>query len=297
MGELAAVATSILWAFTSIQFTIAGRRVGSQVVNSARLVLAVLFLSLIHLASYGIPFPVDAEPSRFAWLGASGVVGLVLGDAALLQALLMIGPRRAMLIMTLAPVITTVIAWLWLGEMLTWPQIAAILMTVGGVAWVVSEQRNGAATSVNDRRRYLGGILLALGGATGQALGLILAKQGLAGSFSALSATLIRMAVAMVVLWLLIVGRGRLRNTLSALGDRGAWLPLLSGAATGPVLGVWLSMIATQRAHVGIASTLMALSPIFIIPLEQIVFHEKASSRALVGTVLALAGSAIIFLA
>ena len=81
MGELAALGTSVLWTFTSIQFTLAGRRVGSQAVNRIRLVLAALFLSLAHLLLYGELWPLHAEPWRWGWLGLSGIVsGLVLGN-------------------------------------------------------------------------------------------------------------------------------------------------------------------------------------------------------------------------
>jgi len=296
MGEIAALATSFFWSFTSIQFTLAGQRIGSEVVNRTRLVLAVLYLSLAHLLLHGELWPIHAEPFRWGWLGLSGTVGLALGDACLLQAFLLIGTRQAMLIMTLVPVISTLLAWGGLGEILHLAEMGAVLLTVGGVAWVVSERRQAQGASVESKRQYALGVLLGLGGALGQALGLVTAKQGLVGDFPSLSATLIRMVVATGVIWLLTLARGQVGATWHALRDKKARLFIAGGALTGPFIGVWLSMVAIQRAHVGIASTLMALSPIILIPLGHWVFHEQTSPRAVAGTIVALAGATIIFL-
>jgi drug/metabolite transporter (DMT)-like permease len=298
MGEIAALAVSFCWSLTSIQFTLAGQRIGSQVVNRARLVLAVLCLSVAHLLLHGELWPVHAEPFRWGWLGLSGVIGLAMGDASLFQAFLFIGPRRAMLLMTLVPVISTLLAWGWLGETLHPTEIVAVSLTVGGVAWVVSERQQGQVRGARagSDRRYVLGVLLGLGGALGQALALVTAKQGLAADFPSLSATLIRMVVASGVVWLLALAQRQVAPTWRALGDRRARLFLIGGSLTGPSIGVWLSMVAVQRAQVGIASTLMALSPIILIPLERWIFHARVSPRSVVGTVVALAGASIILL-
>ena len=296
IGEIAALGTALFWSLTSIQFTQAGRRIGSGRTNRIRLVLAVTYLLLAHLLLYGKLWPTQAEPFRWGWLGVSGVMGLVLGDASLFQSFVTIGPRRGMLMMTLVPVISSLVAWGWLGETLHPVEIGAILLTVGGIAWVVSEGNQGRENSVESRRQYGLGVLFGLGGATGQALGLVLAKQGLVGGFPSLSATLMRMLVATGVLWLITLVRGQAGETWQALKDREALRSVIGGSLTGPFLGVWLSMVAVQRAHVGIASTLMAMSPIMLIPLTHWIFGEKISPRSIAGTVVALAGAAIILL-
>ncbi len=296
MGEIAALLTSLCWSLTSVQFTLAGRRLGSGVVNRIRLVLAALFLASVHLLLYGQPLPLDAEPFRWGWLGLSGTVGLVLGDASLFQSFVLIGPRRGMLLMTLAPVISTLLAWGWLGETLLPVEIGAIFLTVGGIAWVVSERQPEAEAGIESQGRYGVGVLFGAGGALGQALGLVLAKQGLVGEFPSLSAALIRMVTAVVVIWAFTLVQGRVKAVWRALGDRKALVPVVGGALTGPFAGVWLSMVAVQQAPVGIASTLMAMSPIMLIPLSYWVFHERISLRAVAGTAVALVGATIILL-
>jgi drug/metabolite transporter (DMT)-like permease len=296
MGEIAALATSFCWSFTSIQFTLAGQRVGSEVVNRTRLILAVLYLSLTHWLLYGEVWPIHAEPFRWWWLGLSGTLGLVLGDSCLFQAFLLIGTRRAMLFVTLTPIISTLVAWGWLGETLYPAEMGAVLLTVGGIAWVMLERQQEQEASVESKKQYALGVLLSLGGTLAGALGLVAAKQGLAGDFPSLSATLIRMVVAMGVIWLLTLARGQVGVTWAAQRDKEARLFIARGALTGPFIGVWLSMVAVQRAHVGIASTLISLGPIIVIPMAHWVFHEQVSPRAVAGTVVALVGATIIFL-
>jgi drug/metabolite transporter (DMT)-like permease len=294
MGEIAALGTSILWSFTSILFTIAGQRVGSVVVNRIRLVVAVVFISLTHWILQGEIIPRDISPERFFWLGLSGVIGLVAGDASLFQAFVLIGPRLSMLMMALAPVMSTMLAWIFLGEFLKVSDILAVLITIAGIVWVVCE--SNARLPEIERKDFVLGILFGVGGALGQAVGLITSKIGMEGGFPPLSATLLRMVMAMVVIWIITMFQGKVRVTLQALKDQQTFLAILGASIVGPYLGVWLSLIAIDQAQVGIASTLMALSPIFLLPLAKWIFKEEISGRIVFGTVFALIGVTMIFM-
>ncbi len=293
-GEIAALATSVAFSFGSTFLTIAGRRVGSMVLNRTRLVLSIVFLVFTHWIVLGIPFPFQAGSDRWLWLGLSGIVGLVIGDFFLFQAFVWIGPRLSMLMMSLAPVIAAFQAWIFLEETISLMQMGAILLTLGGVAWVVMG-RNPSGN--NTDRNYARGILFGLVGAIGQATGLVLAKNGLGGDFSPISANLIRMVAAAIVLWLITFIQGEAKATVQALiENRRGVLFVLLGTFTGPFLGVSFSLLAIQHAEVGIASTLMALPPVLLLPISFVVFKERYSWGAVVGTLLAIAGVALLFL-
>jgi drug/metabolite transporter (DMT)-like permease len=295
IGELAALATSLCWSFTSTFFTLSGRRVGSVVTNRVRLLLAVAFLTAAHWL-LRLPLPTGAPAWRWAWLAASGVVGLVLGDALLFQAFVMIGPRVTMLLMSLVPLIGTALAWWFLGEVLTPAQLAGMALTIAGVAWVVAERAPGDGAD-RPRRVFALGVLGGLGAAAGQALGLVLAKPGLAGDFPALSGTWMRMVAAAGVTWVFTALVRQVRPTFRALRDRpDALRYLLGGAFFGPFLGVTLSLVAVQRAPVGVASTLMALPPVFLLPISRVVFGETVGWQAVAGTLVAVAGVALLAL-
>lgn len=294
-GELAALGTAILFSVTSTQFTLAGRQVGSMVVNRTRLILAILLLTFAHL-TIGLPFPSYAPAQRWFWLGISGIVGLVLGDAFLFQGFVYIGPRLSMLIMSLVPIIASLFAWLFLNETLSTGQVLGILLTIIGVVWVILEA-GGGRNYRGQNPNYLTGILFALAGATGQALGLIFAKKGLVGDFPAISATLIRMLVAGIVLWMFTILNRQAGPTITILGShRRAFLLIFGGSITGPLLAVTLSLIAIQRTEIGIASTIMALTPIFLLPISYIVFKEHFGWQAIAGTIIAMIGVALLFL-
>ena len=124
----------------------------------------------------------------------------------------------------------------------------------------------------------------------------VASKKGMVGGFSPLSATLMRMMVAAMVIWGYALLRGRAGRTLRAMTDKQTGPIILGGAIAGPFLGVWLSLIAIQLTQVGIAATLMALSPIFLLPASHWIFKEQISLQSIIGTIVAIGGVALIFL-
>lgn len=296
IGEVAGLLTSVFFSIGPSFFTLAGRSVGAPVVNRTRLLVTFLMLLVIHWFVMDSPLPVEAAPERWFWLSLSGVIGLVIGDAFLFQALIQIGPRLTLLVFSLSPIISAAVAWLFLGESLGSGQIMGIAVTLVGVLWVVSE-RNNQGGEAEQRRNYLTGLLYALGGAAGQALGLIAAKKGLGGDFSALSGHIIRISSATVVLWIITMMQGQVGATVQRLRERPEALKhIFWGAFFGPLVGVWFSLLAVQYTQVGVASTLMALPPVFLLPIGYFVFNERFGWRAILGTIVALGGVAILFL-
>jgi drug/metabolite transporter (DMT)-like permease len=295
MGAIAALMTSVCWAGSSIFFTLGGKEVGSVMVNRIRIVFALLLVMLAHQVTRGAPFPLDAGWDRWFWLGLSGMAGLVLGDSFMFQAYVLVGTRIGTLLMAFAPVIGALIAWVFLDEKLTPFQIGGIGLAITGIALVVLEKRNGG-DSKHDLRRYILGMLCGLGGALGQASGLVLAKKGLAGNFPPISGVVIRMLIAMIAIWAVAVVFRQVGRTLQASKNRQALRPIVLGSVVGPFMGVWFSLIAVQLTLVGIASTLMAMTPILVLPLSKWVFKEEVTPRAIAGTVVALTGVAVIFL-
>ena len=171
VGELASLGTALCWSTNALLFARAGRRVGSATVNVARLTVALVAMAGLHLALFRSLFPLHAGLPRLGWLGASGLIGFALGDAVLFEALVLLGPRLAMLIMTLWPVFAAAMAWVFLGQAMSGAKVLAMLVTLGGIALVVAEKR--AAASEHKPRHLTLGVVLALGGAVGQSSGFI----------------------------------------------------------------------------------------------------------------------------
>ncbi len=290
LGESAALLTSLCWALNSVCFTIAGRRVGSASVNLLRLLMAWGVLLLLHLGLYGQAFPWQAGTARLGWLGISGLIGFAVGDAVLFEAFVLIGARLAMLLMTLSPIFSALLAWLFLGQDMSLPKVAAMAVTLGGIAWVVWGGGEHEA-----HPHLWRGVLLGISGALGQSVGLVFSMKGLAGGFPPISANVIRVTAGLGALLLYFGAKGRLRGTFGGLRDGRAAAFIGLGAATGPVLGVVLSLVAIARAPMGVAATLMSLSPVILLPVSHFGFKEKVGRHAILGTLLALGGAAALF--
>ncbi|HED14569.1 MAG TPA: DMT family transporter [Gammaproteobacteria bacterium] len=293
LGELAALGTSVCFAIGSTLFALAGRELGSLVVNRIRLVMATLLLVLAHWWLLGSFWPPQLTTEGGLWLALSGIIGLVIGDAFLFKALVLVGPRLPMLMMSLAPVFAALQAWLMFNEVLSLQQMAGILVTLAGIGWVVMDG-NG---NLNRPRHYGRGILFGLFGAIGQASGLVLAKNGLPDGFSAISANLVRMLAAAIALWSLTLLQRQFKSTITALIGhwKGLGLSMLA-SIFGPVVGVSLALFSIQHAPIGIASTLMALPPVLLLPVGYFVFKERFGWGAVAGTLLAMFGVGLLFL-
>jgi drug/metabolite transporter (DMT)-like permease len=295
LGETAALITSFCWAMSAVGFSNATRVFGSQVTNRLRVVLALIALILINVLLYGKPIPYDAGLERWGWLALSGVIGLALGDAFLFSAYRHIGPRLGLLLLSLAPVFGAVIAWGFFGETLGGMQILGIAITLGGISWVVLvRDENG----VQNRRDWRKGMLFGILAALGQALGLVLSKQGMGDDFSPFAATQIRMIAAVATLWVLAVFQRQAVRTVRTVIDNPHGLRWVAfGAFFGPVFGVSASLLAVQHTAVGVASTLMALPPVVMLPISYFFYKENLNWQSVLGTLVAISGVALLFVA
>ena len=301
LGEIAALLTALCYSISSIFFTFAGRKYGPLVSNRLRLVVAILLLGSIHWFVYGSPLPYNAGLDRWFWLGISGIVGLAIGDLFLFQTYISLGPRLGLLFLSLSPALASVLAWLLLGESLSAGNILGIALTLAGIAWVVLETNNKEKTTMGfnvaaPHTMRGKGIIAGLIAATGQALGVVFAKFGLKNNFPALSANVIRMTAAFLALWLVtIIQRQVISTVQQANYQRSGMLYILGGAFFGPLIGVSLSLFAIQNTNIGIASTIIALPPIFLLPIGYFIFKEHISLRAFAGTLIAVVGVGLLF--
>lgn len=291
LGEFAALGTACCWAATAMAFESAGRRIGSLPVNLIRLVIGFCFLSLLVWITRGRPLPTDATTHAWLFLGLSGLVGFAFGDLCLFRAFVLIGSRLSVLIMSLVPPVTAILGWLVLGETLGARELLGMALTVAGVTWVVRERTPHADGA---RRPPATGVLLALGGALGQAGGLILSKIGIAG-YDPFAANQIRVLAGIAGFSVMFTAFRVWPRVFDALRQPAAMSRTAFGAFFGPFLGVSLSLVAVAHAPAGVAATIMAMSPVILLPATRLRRHEEVSRRALLGALVAVAGTALLF--
>ena len=289
-GEIAALLTAVCWTICALFFEKAGRRVGSLSVNIIRIFLAIIFLGMTTLITRGMFFPVDATMHNWFWLGISGVIGFFLGDLFLFKSYTMIGSRTSQLVMSLAPMFTAIIGFLFLAEILSLKSILGIIVSVSGIMIAVSGK--GLKLNANLSPK---GLLFALGGALGQATGLVLSKKGM-GDFDPIASTQIRAIFGFLCFVLLVTFLKRWGQIFRSTKDLKSVGMISVGAVFGPFIGVSLSLFAVQHTSAGIAATLMALVPILIIAPSAIIFKEKITVQQVVGAVISMVGASIFFL-
>jgi drug/metabolite transporter (DMT)-like permease len=296
MGELAGLMTALCWAASATLFSDGSLRVGAGAVNRMRMLVGLVFLTLANWIIAGRPLPVNAGMERWFWLGTSGILGLAIGDGLMYYAYTLIGTRIAMLMTAFSPILSAVIAWLFLGETLGVGTILGIILTVSGVGVVVLE-RDEIGKARAGKRNYILGLGASLIAVITYATSMVMSKKGLEGDFLPLSGVVMRMSIAALAGWLpAMLMRQAGGIVRKSVNDRIALRDILLGSIIGPFAGIWFSFIAIQKTHVGVASTLISTSPVFLLPIAKWVQKEVVSSRAVLGTLLAIAGVAVIFL-
>jgi len=292
-GELVALATAGCWTLTTLCFETASRRVGSLVVNLARLVMALGFVSVYCRIVRGYWLPFDATSYNWYWLLISGAVGIFVGDMCLFRAFVLIGARRTMLVMSLAPPLTAIAGWLIMGEMLTALNWTGMTLTVIGVAWVIMERSPEGTEGVS--KVSLAGLGLAFLAAAAQATGLVLSKFGMR-DYDPFAATQIRIIAALGIFLALFAVFRWWPKVKTILNQRAALGWTAMGAFFGTFLGISLSLLAVKLTKTGIAATIMSIVPILIIPPAAFFFKEKISPRAVIGAFIAVMGVSFLFL-
>jgi drug/metabolite transporter (DMT)-like permease len=295
-GEIAALITAFLWSFTALFFTSASRIIGVYWLNKIRVLFAVILLGVTLLITTGQIFPNNAGGASYFYLIASGIIGLAIGDFFLFSGYVIIGIRLTLLIFSISPIMAAILAYFILGETLGATALIGIIMTIGGIAWVTAERNVDNSNVRTKGGSKLIGILCAIGGAIGQAVGLVLAKAGMADGITPLSATFVRMISAALALWMIGAIRGDLKEAAEKFRNRRAMLLALGGSICGPFLGVWMSLVSVKYASAGVAAAIMSIIPVIVIPLVIIFYKEKVSIRALLGAAIAVGGVVILFL-
>lgn len=329
IGELISLAVAVSWTLTALFSEIASKRMGSLPLNLVRITMALLFLGLTLWLTLGVPYPLYADGPTWLWLCLSGFVGYVLGDYCLFRCYILIGARFGQLFMTLAPPSAAIMAWILLGERMTWLAVVGMLITITGISLSVLSRKHN-----DDHKSRLfslqsslstKGMLFGIGAGMGQGIGLVLSKVGMQHyEASILSHGITDMATytvtdALIPLSLSTVmpfASTMIRATMGIIGfsialflfshhggaklvhavrDRRAMLFTLLATIFGPFVGVSLSLMATLYTNTGVAQTIMSLTPVLIILPAYLWFRQPVTLREIIGAIISVAGVALFF--
>jgi drug/metabolite transporter (DMT)-like permease len=307
LGEIISLFVAVSWTVTALFADKASHRLGSMTANVLRLSMAIIFLGVLLWITVGSPYPVYASGKAWWWLSLSAIVGYVFGDWCLFNCYLSIGARFGQLFMTLAPPIAAIAGWAILGETLSWKSGIAMAVTLGGIAISILSRGGGHKVQLTLPFK---GVLLGLGAGAGQGVGLVLSKVGMQYYASSIPAdapsimadmlpfasTMIRAVIGAAGFLALMALQKDLPKLGKAVKDRTGMGYALIMTLFGPVLGVSLSLMAVQYANAGIASTLMALTPVFILIPYAVIYKQRIKFREVLGVLVSMTGVALFFL-
>lgn len=292
-GEIAALFAACLWAVASVVYGKLGARIPPLQLNLIKGIIAIaLFVFTIFVT--GELFPSIATLPMCLLL-LSGVTGISLGDTAFFITINSLGARRALLMQILTSPISAIFGLIFLQEKLNVLAWCGILVTVLGVGWVVTERTADAKhiSTIEFRRGIVFGLLSAIAGAVGAVLSR--SAFGVANTeISPLWAALLRLSAGTLILLILALSKQQTSFRLSNLRNSKVVAGTIFAAFCGTYLGIWLQQTAIKFTSVGIASTLLQTSPIFVIPFA-IWMGEKVSIRAILGVFISIAGIALLF--
>ena len=291
-GEIAALAGASLWAISATVYSFVGTKIPPLLLNLTKGLIAIAFILLTFiLTNYQF-----SAVNLFGIIGlvVSGMAGIGIGDTAYFQALNRLGARKTLLLETLAPPITAILAFVFIEEKLNSTIWMGMIITITGIAWVISERNPEIIEEKN--HKILAGVKWALVGVMSQAIGAVIARYTLLTTdISSLESTLIRLLGGTIII--LIFMTPQKKSILPFIKD--IWsaklaLTITVTAFASTYLGIWLQQTAFKFAPAGIAQTLLATSPLFVLPL-MVALGEKISYRSLIGAVIALLGVSLLF--
>ncbi len=293
LGEIFALLTAVFWTITALAFESASLKVGSISVNIIRLLLGLIFLSIFSVFARGKLLPLDASILNWCWLGLSGLIGFVFGDLLLLKSFTIIGSRYAMLIIAMAPPLAAIFGRIILSEQIGLWGIAGMGLTIGGISLAIMgrEEKNSKIRLKLSPR----GVLFAFGGALGQGLGLVLSKLGMQ-DYNPFGATQIRVISGLTGFVIIVTIFGRWAGVIDAVKNIKAMRGIVIGSFFGPFLGVSFSLLSLIYTEAGIASTIMSIVPVLIIPPAIFYMKEKVTAVEIAGAIISVIGVSLFFI-
>lgn len=286
LGGMAALTSAFCWALSAILFRQVGESLAATAMNWWKGVIALGLLSIVLIPE----LPGFELSESYIRLAASGLLGIFIGDTLYFMALTRLGPRVTLLVGTLIPVVTAILAVVIFGDHLSLLGWFGLFLTLWGVGWVLWTGAHGE----DPGKDWRSGLLYGLGFVLANAVAIILTKQGVA-ELSAEEATWIRTLWAVMALGAYAAIGARFSGWIIPLRSAQLRYRLVAAAVIGALIGTWLSILALKYTFASVAAALNSTSPIFIIPLMLLFYKETPHYQSVVGAVVAVAGVALYF--
>lgn len=255
-----------------------------------------LFKNTVAVVGLGLSlllFPAPLPTQGWIWrdLILSGVVGIAVSDTAAFVILETWGAQVASSSFCLSPPFTALISWLILGETLSvreWLGLTIAVLSIMGVVLLGSRSKKNN----EGRLKYSFWVILlcCLLCPLTQAIGAVWAKRALS-QVDPLMASFVRMLASAVIL--VLFGK-RLKGITWGNFRLPSVKAIFWGSFIGALLGVYLMSLGLSLTKAGIAGTLAAIFPLWVIPISHWYLKEKVTRLEIVFTITAISGVIIM---
>ena len=232
-----------------------------------------------------------------AWpaFAASTVIGILLGNLAMVEALRRGGPRRLELVLTMKAPFVAGMAFVAFGESLTVSNLVGALITLIGISWAVLFSHHDPDDGAKTRRELTVFVLLGLTAAGSQGFGFLVLKPAMEAGTDPMAASAIRLLgaaflISLVALWPARAFRCTTDVTPHLLGS--TILPGFIGYGVSSTLLLY----AFANFDAGISAVLGSLSPVLVLPVLWMAKGQRPQRGAIIGALLCVLGTAIIVL-
>ncbi|NUW70456.1 MULTISPECIES: DMT family transporter [Vibrio] len=291
-GEIAALSAAVVWALATWIYSQFSHHFSAMQLN---IVKGVAASGMMLVVMPWIEMPTMAiSATHLAILAVSGIIGIAVGDSAYFASLKRIGANKTLLLESLAPPLSGVLALVALGSVLPLQSWLGVLLTTLAVTFVIFQP------DASGQQTNWSGVGFGLLASVCQASGVVISHYALvAGDLPPLLGALIRLSVGVLAVAMVIVvfEKTPFSSMKKHLGQltKSAFLWLLGAIFVGTFLALWLQQIALKHANPAVAQTLIATSPLFMLFIYM-VKGEKVTAKSIIGTLAAVGGISLFFL-
>ena len=306
LGEVISLGVAVSWTITALFAEVASKRLGALQLNVIRMLLSLVMLGGTLWWFTGSFFPLHADASTWFWLSLSGFVGCLLGDYCLFNSYILIGSRFGQLFMTLAPPTAAITAWMVLDETLSLQALLGMIVTLTGIS--ISILNKGSSHKLSLKLPFKG-VLFGIGAGIGQGVGLVLSKVGMNHYEASIplecesvmdmlpfASTFMRAVTGAIGFLLVMMLQKQLFTLKRTVGDGKGMGAAIGATITGPFIGVAFSLMAVQYTEAGVASTLMALTPVLILWPSHFFFGQQITFKEIIGACISVFGASLFFI-
>lgn len=286
-GDLVALAAALSWAATTVLARYISRAIPTLWYNALRIGIAALALLAVSPWTLARADLANVSALALGLLFVSVLTGFAVGDTAFFEAMRQIGVARAAPIAGSHPLVTAVLAVVFLGEPVTLALLLGIVVIGAGVWLITTDRVIPPAGGGSGSRAMVVGVVLALVAAVGWAASTVLVRPALE-EIDPLVASTIRLPFATVVLTLAALRLRRIDSRrLDLKPDTTAWL-IVAGLLT--VASATLFLWSVELAGAARTAALSSVSPIFSATIAVLLLGEQMTPRLALGMGISLAG-------